>query len=124
MQGPVRAPSLLAYTDGDVELVISEHVMRGVREGHKDAIAVLDRYSWWVAAGLANVVALLDPELIVLGGALIAHWDLYEEFVRSHYSHMVLAGDTREPVRIEPVAMGERAAALGAAIAARALLSD
>lgn len=120
--GAGQAPSLLAYTDGDVEILLGEHVLRGVRDGHSDAETVLNRFSWWLAAGLANVVALLDPELIVLGGGLIADWDLYKDLVDAHYRGMVLAGEHREPVRIEPAAMGERAGALGAALAARSLL--
>lgn len=121
--GAGKAPNLLAYADGDVELLRGEHVMRGVRDGHQDAEHVLDRFAWWVAVGMANVVALLDPELIVLGGSLVTDWDLLEGPVNSHYSDMVLAGEIREPVRIEPAAMGKRAGALGAAIAARRLIS-
>ena len=68
---------------------------------------------------MANVVAVLDPELIVVGGVLVSDWDLLEEPVTRNYRAMVLAGSTREPVRIVPAAMGERAGALGAAIAAR-----
>lgn len=117
-----QAPNLLTYTDGDVEILLGEHVLRGVRDGQADAKAVLNRFSWWLAAGLANVVALLDPELIVLGGGLVADWDLYKDFVDDHYRGMVLAGEHREPVRIEPAAMGERAGALGAALAARSLV--
>lgn len=120
--GSGRAPNLLAFTDGDVELVRGEHVMRGVRAGHEDAEQVLDRFGWWVAVGLANAVALLDPELIVLGGSLVADWDLLSTPVIRHYSEMVLAGDFREPVRIEPAAIGERAGAVGAALGARSLL--
>jgi len=121
--GAGLAPSLLTYTDGDVEILLGEHVLRGVRDGHTDAKIVMNRFSWWLAAGLANVVALLDPELIVLGGGLIADWDLYKDMVDAHYRDMVLAGEHREPVRIEPAAMGERAGALGAALAARSLVA-
>jgi glucokinase len=117
--GSGKAPSLLNYTDGDVELIRGEHVMRGVRDGHEDAEAVLDRFGWWVGVGLANVVALLDPELIVLGGSLVSEWDVLSGPVGRHYSEMVLAGGRREPVRIEPAAMGERAGAVGAALASR-----
>ena len=117
--GSGKAPSLLTYTDGDVELLRGEHVMRAVRDDHEDAVEVLEGFTWWVAVGMANVVAILDPELIVLGGSLVTDWDLLVEPVTRHYSGMVLAGGTREPVTIVPAAMGERAGALGAAIAAR-----
>ena len=32
------------------------------------ALAVLDRFAWWVALGLVNLINLLDPEVVVLGG--------------------------------------------------------
>lgn len=119
--GAGRAPTLVGYVDGDIDLLRGEHVMHGVRDGHEDAIEVLDRFAWWVAVGLANVVAVLDPELIVLGGSLVTDWDLIDGPVSGHFADMVLGGARRDPVRIEPAAMGKRAGALGAALAARAL---
>ena len=57
----------------------------------------MSRFGWWVALGLANLANALDPELIVLGGGLIA------------------AGD----VLIEPTRAGLRGAGRGAAGARR-----
>ncbi|MCP3936987.1 MAG: ROK family protein [Actinomycetia bacterium] len=110
---------LLALAGGDIENVRGEHVTRAARDGDKAAIGVIDRFSWWLALGLANAVAILDPEMVILGGGLVTDWDLFEGRVRSHYDKMVLAGPYRPPLRIEPVALGERAGALGAALSAR-----
>jgi len=39
-------------------------------QGDKAAKALLDRYCLWLAKGLASVINLFDPEVIVLGGGM------------------------------------------------------
>lgn len=116
-----EAPRLLTMAGGDVENVKGEHVTRAARDGDKAALEVVDRFSWWLALGLANAVAVLDPEMVILGGGLVTDWDLFDQRVRRHYESMVLAGPYRPPLRIEPVALGERSGAIGAALSARSL---
>jgi predicted NBD/HSP70 family sugar kinase len=38
--------------------------------GDPEALAVLDELARWVALGLVNLVNLLDPERVVVGGGL------------------------------------------------------
>jgi glucokinase len=86
----------VALAGGDPELVRGEHVARAAADGDRGALAVMESLGWWVALGLASLVAVLDPERIVVGGA--------------HHPE----------VPIVPAALGERAGAVGAALGARA----
>ena len=38
----------------------------------------MESFGWWVAVGLANLVNILDPDVIVLGGGLSNIARLYE----------------------------------------------
>ena len=53
-------------------------VVAQAQAGHPDALATLDRYQDRLARALAQVVNLLDPEVIVLGGGLSQIDALYE----------------------------------------------
>ena len=116
------APGLVALAGGDPENVKAEHVMRAAKTDDPGATQVLDQFSFWVAVGMSNAVALLDPELVILSGRLVDDWDLYGHRVRHHHDQLVLAGRYRPPLRIEAGALGERAGALGAALLARTAL--
>ena len=115
-----ESPSqILVLAGGDLENVRGEHLTRAARAGDVVAVEVLDRFAWWLALGLANVSAALDPELMILGGGLVADWDLYEEPLLRHYSDLVLGSGHRPDPAIVPAALGERAGAMGAALLAR-----
>lgn len=114
--------AMVTLAGGDPDNVRGEHVMRAGRDGDHEALAVLDQYARWLAVGIANVTAALDPEVVVIGGGLVADADLYIDAVRRHYERGVLGTGHRPPVRIVSAELGARAGALGAAILARQLV--
>jgi len=113
-----RLAAATALAGGDPEGVRGEHVVAAARTGDDEAGAVLDEYAWWVALGLANLVDLLDPSLVVLGGGVIEAADVLLDRIRAALPGQVLAAEHRPPVPVEPARFGEHAGALGAAILA------
>src|SRR5690606_12756297 len=47
-----------------------EDLDRRIEAGDPAALDVLDRFAWEVAVGVANLLAVLDSELVVLGGGV------------------------------------------------------
>jgi glucokinase len=94
-------------------------VAQAAREGDAQALAVIDEFCRWVAIGIANLVNLLDPAVIVIGGGLVAMADLCLEPIRRMYPTIIYAPDHRPSPRIEAAQVGEDAGALGAALIAR-----
>ena len=80
--------------------------------------AVLDSLAQWIALGLANLVNVLDPAIIVIGGGLVEAADLLLPEVRSRFAVLVMAGEHRPVVPIVPAELGEHAGAIGAALLA------
>ena len=73
----------------------------------------------WMALGLANLVNILDPEVIVIGGGLVEAADLLLPRVRERFPHVVMSGEHRPArARIVPAQLGEQAGAIGAALLA------
>jgi glucokinase len=104
---------------GDHESVRGEHVTQAASEGDRGAIAVLREFGWWVALGIANLVAVLDPEVVVVGGGLAEAGELLLAPVRERFGELVLAPEHRPPVRIVAAELGERAGAIGARLLAQ-----
>jgi glucokinase len=113
-----RADRMVELAGGDPEAVRGEHVTAAAAEGDADALAVLDRFAWWVAVGLANLANILDPELIVLGGGIIETGAVVLEPTRTAFLTLLEGARHRPPIELVAAALGERAGAVGAAILA------
>ena len=115
-----RADRVVALAGGDPEAVRGEHVTAAAVEGDPGALKVMHDFAWWVALGVANLVNVLDPAVVVIGGGLAEAGDLLIEPVRACYLDLVLAPGHRPPVRIVAAELGDRAGAVGAALLASA----
>ena len=116
-----RAPGL-ASAVADASLLRGEHVTALVAEGDAGALAVFDEYAGWVALGVANLIVLLDPEVVVLGGGLIATGDELLGRVRAALAERFPVAVRERDVLVVGSPGGPEAGALGAALlAARSL---
>jgi glucokinase len=113
-----RLGQVVALAGDDPEAVRGEDVVDAARLGDPDALAVMDRFSWWLAVGLVNLANLVDPELIVLGGGVAGSLDLVLSPARRHFAALIYAARHRPLPRIVPAAFGEHASAVGAALLA------
>ena len=111
-----RLDAAVVLAGGDPEAVRGEHVTSAARGGDVESQAVLDSLAQWIALGLANLVNVLDPAIIVIGGGLVEASDLLLPEVRSRFAALVMAGERRPVVPIVPAELGERAGAIGAAL--------
>ncbi|HET8621282.1 MAG TPA: ROK family protein [Acidimicrobiales bacterium] len=111
-----RLPRVVELAGGMAELVRGEHVTQAAAEGDPGALAVIETFAGWVAHGVANLVTLLDSELVVIGGGLVEVGDLLLDPVRRAFADQVMAPAARADVRIVAAELGERAGAIGAAL--------
>ena len=115
-----KLPGVVALSGGDAESVRGEDVTAAALAGDVDARRVMEQVGWWVGFGLANLACVLDPECFVLGGGLVGAGDLLLDSTRRAYAELVEGSAARPDTAIVPAALGERAGAVGAALAARA----
>lgn len=69
-------PALLDRAGGDPLALTAELVARWAGEGDRAARAVMEREAFYLGVGVANLLAIFAPEVIVLGGGVIKSWDL------------------------------------------------
>lgn len=115
----LRAGDMSAALDlagGDLPALTVEHVFDAARGGDGVAVSVVRDTARYVGMAIANLVAILDPEIVVLGGLIAEAGDLLVDPARAEAVRRMspaLGG-----VRIVPGVVGAGAAALGAARAA------
>ncbi|MGQ0849165.1 MAG: ROK family protein [Actinomycetota bacterium] len=112
--GPLAAP---AGAGEGPSAVLS----RAAADGHSPAADVLRRCGRWLGRGVANLIALLDPELVVVGGGAVeSASDLLLEAARNELE-VALEGAEHRPIpAIVAATHGRWAGAIGAALAASA----
>ncbi len=92
----------------------AEAVVADARAGNPKALDAVRQTADILALGIANLIAVLNPEMVVLGGGLMHAADLMLQRIRSQalrWTQPIAAKATR----IEKTALGEDAGLLGAA---------
>ncbi len=113
-----QAREVVARAGGDADAILGEHVSAAAAAGDADALAVMGQFGWWVAQGVANLVNVLDSEVVVIGGGLAEAGDLLLEPVRRAFDGLTMGASHRDHVPIVAAQLGERAGAWGAALLA------
>ncbi len=88
------APILFEMVSGNAGAVTPKEMGAAARAGESSVREAITRTATWLGSGIANVVTLLHPDLVVLGGSVAALDDLLLEPVREA---------VKERVRMFPV---------------------
>ena len=107
---------------GGADAVTSQHVADGAAEEVEDALRILDGFCQEVGQGLANLVLVLDLELVVIGGGLCGIGEPLRAGVEYWLLELLLGSEYRPAVRVVLAELGAEAEALGAALIATELL--
>ena len=92
----------------------TEAIIERARHGDSAARQIVEQTIQYLAMGVANLVSVLNPQMIVLGGGLMQAGDLFLEPLRREMLQWAQPIAAKQ-VRIELSALGEDAGMLGAA---------
>lgn len=89
------------------------------RAGDEAARQAFAEIAGWLGSGIATVCALLDPELIMIGGGVSESGDVLMDPLRQSFQAHLPATDDRPHAQIEVALLGADAGMIGAADLAR-----
>ena len=112
------SPRMVELAGGLTTRIQGEHVVAAAIEGDTSALEVIEEFAGWVALGIANIVNILDSEIVVIGGGLAEVGDVLLEPVRRAFAGLIMGAAQRDTVPIVAAQLGERAGAWGAALLA------
>jgi N-acetylmannosamine-6-phosphate 2-epimerase / N-acetylmannosamine kinase len=115
---------LEAYTNAEALLRYSgpgfhnaESVIRAAHAGNSNAVEALRTFAGYLAAGIASIAHVLDPELVILGGGLAQDNELLFTYLDRDLKGMLFAATARR-VQVRPSSFGYYGGVLGAAAVA------
>ena len=101
--------------DGDLENMTAKIVFDAAQQGDEIAQAVLDQYFRYIAHGVANIVYMLQPSTVVLGGGMSAQKENLTGPVTHYVEQEMCPGlELRNPVKA--AILGNDAGIIGAAL--------
>ncbi len=100
------ATTLLDLAGGHIESVRSEHVLEAARQGDALALRLVEETAYYMGWGIANLVNILNPDIVLLGTIAIAAGDLLLNPIRKTVSEFAMTRPA-EAVKIAPAQLGE-----------------
>jgi glucokinase len=117
---PSYGARLLALGGGEPEGIESFEVTQAAREGDPAAVACFEEIGHWLGQGLADLAAVLDPALFVVGGGVADAGELLLAPARRSFAAQLTGGSDRPLAEIRLAELGNEAGLVGAADLARA----
>jgi glucokinase len=118
-QKPRQESLVLKAVAGDIDAIRAEHVFDAARQGDEVAQEVLDRAIDYLSVSMVNIINLLDPELIVVGGGVSRSGEFLINSIRQR-----IAGWALRSPRVVLSVLGEDAVLYGAVALAQEYLGD
>jgi glucokinase len=110
-----EAPNLLAEAGTDLAKIRSGALSKAIAAGDKVVEEIVRRAAHMLGVGVANVVMLLAPDVVVLGGGLVEEMpELFVESVRGAANERVMSSFVGS-FKVVVAKLGDDAAVMGAA---------
>ena len=105
---------VLDAADGDFNAITLDMILKGAHDNDGVSISVIRDTVKYLAMAVSNIAAVIDPEVVVLGGILQSSGDLLLEPIRQECARRMPPG-IHDQVRIEISTLGLDSAPIGAA---------
>lgn len=96
------------------QTIDAHKVYEAGKAGDELGLKIFQTMGAYLGVGLANMINILGPEVIVIGGGVANGWDLFEGPMRQQIAQRTFPSLSRH-VRIRPAECGDNAGLLGAA---------
>jgi glucokinase len=105
---------MASLSKGDIGAITAHTVVEAALKGDEVALEIVEQTATYVGVGLANLITILGPEVIVMGGGVLTEWELFAPTIRRVAVEWASEVGP-ERVRIVPAALGPDVGIIGAA---------
>lgn len=116
---PVRGKRLLELNEGVADTITGSQITQAAGEGDPMALEAYDTLADWLGRGLADLAALFDPSVFVLGGGVSDSGNLLLDPVAKAFAKHLVGGVHRPRAEVVLASLGSSAGIIGAADLAR-----
>ena len=111
-----KASLLWQTCEGDLNQVNGKTIFDALDLGDDTAKAVIDRYLYYVAVGIINIVNALQPEIVCVGGGISGQGEKILRPIRAYVNGEHYSIHSKKQTRILPAALGNDAGIIGSAL--------
>lgn len=108
-------PSLMLETARNIKEVSAKTVVEAVRRKDKLAVEIWDETCRFLAIGIGNIITILAPEAVIIGGGVAMAGDLLFEPVRKMVPQFV-SMIPADKINVLPAALGSESGVYGALV--------
>lgn len=101
--------------DHKIEFIDGKAIFGAAHENDSVALEVLDEYYHYIAYGAANLINVLEPEMLVIGGGISAQGEYITKPVEKYIQEQMYGG-LRLKTQIKAAKLGNDAGIIGAAL--------
>ena len=118
------AAQLLERVDGRAERLTGEDVAAAAADGDALALELVTDVGAWLGQGIADLAAVLDPEVVVIGGGVSKLGELVLAPARDRLERALPGRGFRPGPRVVSARLGAQAGIVGAADLVRQAVSE
>lgn len=86
------------------------------KKGDLKALKIFKEYGKYLGIGLSNVINLLDPEVIVIGGGIAGAYKFFIKETKKEIKKRVISPTSQKYIKVKKAKLGELAGAIGASM--------
>jgi glucokinase len=116
---PAIATRMLAMADGRPDAITGPIVTAAAEAGDVAALGCFDELGRWLGRGMAQLAAILDPGVFVIGGGVSSAGELLRQPALQTYRKHLTGRGHRPTAEIRMAELGPEAGIVGAADLAR-----
>jgi glucokinase len=121
---PAAAADLLDRVGGDATLLTGEVVATAAADGDPLAVELLCEVGTWLGQGIADMAAILDPDVVVIGGGVSVLGETILAPARDRLERALPGRGFRPGPRVVAAELGAQAGLVGAADLVRRAVCD
>jgi glucokinase len=121
---PAAAAGLLERVEGEAERLTGEHVAQAAADGDPLALELVTEVGEWLGQGIADLSAVLDPEVVVIGGGVSVLGEMVLGPARDRLERALPGRGFRPGPRVVAAALGPTAGLVGAADLVRTAVAE
>ena len=113
-----RKSMILKLAGGDEKKITAKEVFDAAKLGDKTAKEVVKKVGWFLGAGIANLISILNPEMVIIGGGVAGAGKILLEITKKSIDTYGLEVN-RKGVEITLGKLKTNAGVIGASVFAR-----
>jgi len=96
--------------------VSPKELEKKARNGNKKAINIFEKLGYFLGIGVSNIIDILSPEIVVIGGGIAKAGKFFLKSVRKSAQSWSISPVSKKYVTIKKAKLGDFAGAIGAAL--------